>query len=151
EGGCMPMSTRERSTVRAGSRRRSVVRRTVLIVLAAGVCGAGASIASATEPKFGDRPNPGNPGALVEYSIKSDGTDRTQISDFGPLVDPRVSGSHDFFTLSRSRDGTAFSIGDLYLGHLGSGYPSRTMGLKQLVPNQHTTPPYFGVGNPDFD
>ena len=82
---------------------------------------------------------------MVEYSINSDGTGRTQIGDFGPQVRDLLQ-----TTLSRSPDGTAFAIGGLYVGYPGIGYPSTTMGLTQLVPSQHTAPPYFGVGNPDF-
>ena len=115
------------------------------------LCGAGASIAAATRSDRALWLNPASPGALVEYSINSDGTGRTQISDFGPQVDQHLSGdAYPFFTLSRSQDGSEFSMGGLYVGSPGVGYPSTTMGLSQLVPSQYTAWPYFGVGNPDF-
>jgi len=106
----------------------------LLVGLAAVIAGTGASIASATQPD----------GELVEYSINSDGTGRTQISDFGPQVDQRMSRTpFDFFSLWRSPNGLLFSIGDLWVGSPGIDNPSRTMGLTQVLPSG---PPLMSSG-----
>ena len=91
---------------------RSPLGRAALMFVAVVLCGAGASIAAATRSDRALWLNPASPGALVEYSINSDGTGRTQISDFGPQVDQHLSGdAYPFFTLSRSQDGSEFSMG----------------------------------------
>jgi hypothetical protein len=123
------------------------MRRNVLLValftsLVSGGAVVSAAAGSVTKPSQARWLNPPTPGALVEYSIRADGTGRTQISDFGPQVAGLLQE-----TLSRSPDGTAFATANdgLSVGYPGMGYPSRTMGLAPLVP------PGLLVINPDFD
>jgi dipeptidyl aminopeptidase/acylaminoacyl peptidase len=131
--------------------RRVVLIGALLVGLAAVLGGAGASMSATTQPNRVLWLNPASPGALVEYSIDSDGTGRTQISDFGPQVDPtRVGNPWSFNTLSRSPNGRLFSIGSLYVGSPSVGYPNTTMGLTQVADGVNVLNPDFANLTPTF-
>jgi len=111
----------------------------------------GASAGATTRGTGSGWRNAPTPGALVEYSVRADGTGRTQISDYGPQVDPpTVPDPWPFASLSRSPDGRLFSIGSLYVGSPSIGYPSTTMGLTQVASGVFVLSPDFQDGKPTF-
>jgi hypothetical protein len=121
---------------------------TALATLTVTLVAASSGVGSASRPTRAGWLNPAVPGALVEYSVGADGTGQAQASDFGPRVDVHRRGAaFDFYLLSRSPDGSAFVVGGagLSVGYPGIGYPSLTMGLTEVVPQD------FVVMHSDFE